>query len=123
MGRKTFESLPGGKPLPGRRHIILSRNPAFEREGIEVAHSIKEVLSLTADIRMEDVWICGGGEIYAAFLPYCSRCCLTHVEADPPYDACFPRITSDPAWIVVQDGLFETAGPLRYRFVDYGKSL
>ena len=119
MGRKTFESLPGGKPLPDRRHIILSRNPDFEREGIEVAHSIRDVFALTADSRTEELWICGGGEIYRAFLPYCSRCYLTYVDADPPYDACFPALTSCPEWTVTDDGGVETDGVLRYRFVNY----
>ena len=62
MGRKTFASLPGGKPLPGRRHIVLSRSPDFVREGVETAHSIEEAFALTADVETENIWICGGGD-------------------------------------------------------------
>ena len=119
MGRKTFASLPGGKPLPGRRHIVLSRSPDFVREGVETARSIEDAFALTADVETENIWICGGGEIYAAFLPYCSRCYLTFVDADPPYDACFPPITGDPEWMVTDAGKLETDGVFRYRFVNY----
>ncbi|MDE7245404.1 MAG: dihydrofolate reductase [Oscillospiraceae bacterium] len=117
MGRKTFDSLPGGKPLPKRRHIILTRSPDFFREGIETAHSLEEAFRLTAD--SENVWVCGGGEIYAAFLPYCSRCYLTHVDADPPCDTYFPKISDNPDWRVLEEQAPDTDGIFRYQFIDY----
>ena len=67
MGRKSLDSLPGGRPLPQRRNIVITRQPDFTRENIEVAHSIAEVLRLAEG--QEDIWVIGGGEIYAALLP------------------------------------------------------
>lgn len=59
MGRKTLESFPGGRPLKDRRNIVLTRDEAFSREGVEIVHSVDEALAAVAD---EDVaWVIGGG--------------------------------------------------------------
>ena len=50
MGRKTLDSLPGGRPLPQRRNIVITRNPHFTREGVEVIHSIPEALRLAGEL-------------------------------------------------------------------------
>jgi dihydrofolate reductase len=62
MGRKTFESFPS--PLPGRRHIVLTRDTGWAREGAEVAHSVEQALALAGD---GEVAVVGGAEIYALF--------------------------------------------------------
>lgn len=77
MGRKTFESLPG--LLPGRRHIVLTRDKAWQAQGAEVAHDVSEALSV-AD--KEPVSIIGGAEIFALFLPLADRIELTEVLED-----------------------------------------
>jgi dihydrofolate reductase len=77
MGRKTFESLP--KLLPGRRHIVVTRNPAWRAEGVGVAHSIDDALALAGD---ERVSVIGGADIFAMFLPLADRIELTEVLAD-----------------------------------------
>ena len=82
MGRRTLDSMPNGRPLPQRRNIVLTRQPDFHREGVEVVHSIQEALALAG----EDAWVIGGGEIYAALLPYCRRCYITRVYAQPACD-------------------------------------
>ncbi len=65
MGRKTLESFPGGRPLKDRRNIVLTRDEAFSREGVEVVHSVDEALAAVAD---EDVaWVIGGGAVYGQF--------------------------------------------------------
>ena len=64
MGRKTLDSLPGGRPLPKRRNVVLTRDSAFAREGVEAARSLEEVLSLVEGEDPETVWVCGGGEVY-----------------------------------------------------------
>ena len=61
MGRKTLDSLPGGRPLPKRRNVVLARDSAFVREGVEAARSLEEVLSLVEGEDPETVWVCGGG--------------------------------------------------------------
>ena len=73
LGRKNLESFPGGKPLKGRRHLLLTNNHAYSAEGVEVYHSIQDVLAETGQLAPDDVWVIGGGMIYEQFLPYCDK--------------------------------------------------
>lgn len=74
MGRKTFESLPG--LLPGRRHVVLTRDQAWHREGAEVAHNTDEALRLAAG---ERVSVIGGADLFRLFRPLADRIELTEV--------------------------------------------
>jgi dihydrofolate reductase len=76
MGRRTFESLPG--LLPGRRHIVLTRDPGWSAPGAEVAHEVEEALRLGGD----RISVIGGAEIFKLFLPLAKRIELTEVLAD-----------------------------------------
>ena len=82
MGRKTFDSLPG--LLPGRRHIVITRNTDWDEEGAEVVHSVDEALKAA---NAPHVWVIGGAEIYALFLPLADRVELTEVHLSPEGDA------------------------------------
>lgn len=89
MGRKTFESI--GKPLPGRKNIVLTRDQSWQHEGVEVYASIEAFLD-KADNSVE-YYIIGGAEIYKQFLPLLSTLYLTHVDASfADADAFFPEI-------------------------------
>ena len=85
MGRKTFESFPS--PLPGRRHIVLTRDREWSAEGAEVAHSVEEALALAG----EDAAVIGGAEVFALFLGRADRVELTEVHAEPEGDATVPE--------------------------------
>ena len=87
MGRRTFDSLPG--LLPGRRHVVLTRDRNWSPPGAEVAHSVEEALEMAGD---ERVSVIGGAEIFELFLPYADRLELTEVEGDIPGDT----IMADP---------------------------
>lgn len=87
MGRKTFESLPG--VLPGREHIVLTRDPAWKRKGVRIAHSRDEALALAAG---ERVSVIGGAEIYREFLQVTDRIHLTEVHVSPDGDTFFPQL-------------------------------
>jgi dihydrofolate reductase len=90
MGLNTFNSI-GGKPLPGRKHIILSNDPNYiPPKDCIVAHSIEEVVVMTKDI--SEVMICGGASIYRQFLPLAQRLYLTYVHASPEGDTYFPEV-------------------------------
>lgn len=91
MGRKTFDSFPS--PLPGRRHIVLTRDAAWTAEGAEVAHSLDEALALAGD---GEVAVIGGAEIYRLFLPLAPRIELTEIHADYPGDTEMPA--AGPQW-------------------------
>ncbi len=88
MGRKTWESI-GAKPLPQRRHVIITRNFDYEAEGAEVVCTIDEALELA---KTDDkVFIVGGGEIYKLAMPYINRMELTIVHHDFAGDTSFPE--------------------------------
>lgn len=89
MGRKTFESLPGG-PLPNRRNIILSETLNPVPKGCEKVESIAEALRLTN--QEQEVFVIGGGSIYEQFLPLADKLYLTIIEADFEADTYFPFI-------------------------------
>ena len=87
MGRRTFESLP--KVLPNRRNIVISRNTDLKIDGAEVCKSVDEALELCKN---DNVFIIGGGKIYAEFLKYADKLYLTEIEADcPEADTFFPE--------------------------------
>lgn len=101
MGRKTFESFPA--PLPGRRHIVLTRDAGWRAAGAEVAHSVDDALALAG----EDVAVIGGAEIFALFLDRADRIELTEVHAAPDGDAVVPAFTD---WREVAREDFAPAG-------------
>jgi dihydrofolate reductase len=86
MGRKTFESFPS--PLPGRRHIVLTRDADWNAAGAEVAHSPDAALALAGDVG--EIAVIGGAEVFALFLPRATRIELTEVHASPEGDAVVP---------------------------------
>ena len=123
MGRKTLESFPGGRPLKDRCNIVLTRDEAFSREGVDVVHSVDEALAEVAD---EDVaWVIGGGAVYEQFLPYCYEAEITHNHVIHPADTFFPNLDENPEWEAVDHQGECTVGEgqgdvgLRYEFVTY----
>ena len=90
MGRKTFESFPS--PLPGRRHIVLTRDAAWHAEGAEVARTVEDALTLAG---ATEAAVIGGAEINALFLPVAERVELTEIHADYPGDTIMPPLTAD----------------------------
>ena len=121
MGRKTLESLPGGRPLKGRRNVVLTRDASFAREGAEVVHSLDEALAAVE--RDERVWVIGGDSVYHALLPYCSRAVVTKNHCVRPADSFFPNLDADPAWEVA-DVMGEGVTPegVAYEFVEYRRA-
>jgi dihydrofolate reductase len=85
MGRKTFDSLPG--ILEGRRHIVLTRDMAWEEEGAEVVHSVEEALKRANG---PHVCVIGGTEIFQLFLKLADRIELTEIAAEPEGDTVMP---------------------------------
>ena len=87
MGRKTFDSLPG--LLPGRRHVVLTRDPRWCADGAHVAHDIEEALTLAGG---QPISVIGGADIFSLFLPLADRIELTEVLAEVPGDT----VMADP---------------------------
>ncbi len=117
MGRRTWESLPErNRPLPGRRNVVLSRDPGWSADGAERAGSVEEVLAGHADC-----WVIGGAAVYAAFLPHAGRLVVTDVDLAvdgdtraPALDAGWRRLTRTP-----ERGWATSAAGLRYAVGEY----
>ena len=119
MGRKTLESLPGGKPFKDRKNIILSRDINFTCEGADVCGSVEEVLEVIKG--REKVFVAGGGEIYRDMLPYCDNAVITKVSGKPDADVFFPNLDKDPEWLLMNiSGGREFEG-LTFRYCIYEK--
>ena len=115
LGRKTLETLPGGRGLPDRRNLVLTRQKGLTPDRAETVHSPEELLAL-AD---SDAFVIGGQEVYTRLLPYCTRVYVTKVFADVPADAFFPNLDKDPHWQVVSVGEPQEEAGLRFQYVEY----
>ena len=98
MGRKTWESLPG--LLPGRRHIVVTRQQDYVAQGAETASDLESAIALAGDV--DEVMIVGGATLYAEALPMADRLYMTLVDADIDGDAHFPDFDLD-AWQVIAE--------------------
>ena len=118
MGRKTLDSFPGGRPLPNRRNVVLTRDPSFEREGAVAVRSIDELAEAVA--HDAGVWVIGGDSVYRQLLPYCDTVVVTKNHCVRPADAFFPNLDEDPAWAA---GAPEASGTtdegVPYEFLTY----
>jgi dihydrofolate reductase len=120
MGRRTWESLPDRfRPLPGRTNVVLTTNQEWAAEGARAVGSVEQVLAT-----YDDVWVIGGGAVYAAFLPHADRIVVTdvdlRVEGDtwaPALDGDWRRTTRTPpeGWST------SPSGGLRYAVSEYGR--
>ncbi|MBH0026630.1 type 3 dihydrofolate reductase [Pseudoalteromonas sp. SWN29] len=115
MGRKTFESI--GRPLPGRRNIIITRNREYTAQGIEVVTTPEAALELVCAV--EEVMIIGGGNIYEQFLPKAERLYLTFIDLDIKGDTQFPDYNKVANWNVKeeQENLPDEKNKSSYKFV------
>ena len=86
MGRKTWESL--GRPLPGRRNFVVTRDAQFHAEGTEIFHDTEEAIAAATDA--DRLFVIGGAQIYTTLLPRADRLELTEIGADVSGDAHFP---------------------------------
>ncbi len=121
MGRRTWDSLPDRfRPLPGRRNIVLSRNPGWHAAGAERAGSLDEALRLLDD--MPQVFVIGGADVYASALPIADELLLTEIDADVEGDTVFPPFAADGFEETSRERLVSEAGvPLSY--VTYARSI
>lgn len=113
MGRKTFESI--GRPLPGRRNIVISRNPEYEANGCEVFSSLERALDAAHETD-SCPFVIGGSAVYAEALPLATRIYITVVDRDVPGDTYFPPF-DESEWREVQRWRSES-GELLFRILD-----
>jgi dihydrofolate reductase len=120
MGRKTWDSLPARfRPLPGRRNIVLSRNPQFDANGAEVAPGLDAALArLSAEPR---VFVIGGAQLYAQALPLATTLVLTEIDADLDGDTRFPAWDRS-VFVEVARASAATDSGVPYHFVTYRRA-
>jgi dihydrofolate reductase len=118
MGRRTWESI--GRPLPGRRSIVVTRDRGFTAEGAEVVHSLPEAITRCAGT--EEIFVIGGAQLYADALPYADRLLVTEIDQDFEGDTFLPA----PASLDWSEASRERhpptdTRPFGFDFVDYRK--
>ncbi len=109
MGRATYDSIPAKfRPLPGRTNIILTRDQQFQAEGCKVAHSLDEAVAMARQAPGgHEIFVIGGGQVYAQALPLAERIYLTEVDVTTDQgDTFFPEIDAKE-WVRRKDGSFQ----------------
>jgi len=117
MGRKTYDSI--GKPLAGRRNIVLTRDASFAAPGVEVAKAIEDVWQMTA--QSPEIAVIGGSEIFSAFAPYVDTAYVTEVEADVEGDVYYvpPKRAHSTEVLNVHPADERNLYPMRFSRYDY----
>ncbi len=116
MGRKTYESI--GRPLPGRKNIVMSRDKNYSLEGCETVTSLQEALLLVSDV--EEVMIIGGGFLYEQTISFADRLYLTFIDLNVDGDTLFPDFEKlNLKEIKREKHLKDEKNPYDYEFVDF----
>lgn len=146
MGRKTLDSMPGGKPLPKRTTWVLTRNLSVTPESIlgeelspeqqdtlKVFYSEEELLDAVREAEWQNkdredgqiIYVCGGEQIYRQLLPYCEEALVTRIDRAFPADKHFPVLEEDPDWEMTfqSEDVAEGEGDeqISYRFCTYSR--
>lgn len=117
-GRKTLESFPGGKPLPGRENIVLTRDLSYAKDGCVICHSIEEVQDAVQGYDPETVFVAGGAEIYKEFFSLCDVFYVTKIDAAFEADRYFPNLDELDLEVAWESEPQEEKG-ITYRFLKY----
>ena len=99
VGRRTLADFPGGKPLPGRVNVVLTRQD-INIPDVVTCHSPEEACEIAKTAQR--AMVIGGGSIYAQMLPFCDKAYVTKVHAKPESDTFFPNLDEDPNWKMVE---------------------
>ena len=118
LGRKTLATFPGGKPLKGRRNLILSRNPDFSPAGAEVFPNVEALLSSAP----EDSFVIGGASVYETLLRCCDTAYVTKVHSQFPADCHFPNLDKHPEWHIEEEGPVQEGDGVQFHRITYKKS-
>lgn len=115
MGRNTFLSMPGQKPLPNRVNIVLTRDRTFAPDGVTAVHSLDELFDVLKDYDSKTVFVIGGAMLYETLLPYCEKAYITRFWAKKQADRFLPDLDKADGWrlhkrsaVQQQDGLLFT---------------
>ena len=125
MGRKTFDSLPGGKALPNRTNIVFTKNKDYTQENTLVVRSTKELLTLLKEINPNNKqtnYVTGGGEIVRELLDHCTGAYITKIaKTFSEADTNIPNLDQESDWELTEESEMFTENTIEYQYVNYTK--
>ena len=119
VGRRTMQDFPGGRPLKGRRNIVVTRQD-ITIDGAEIAHSTDEAIALGR--QSERCLVLGGASVFRQFFPYLDRIYVTKIDLAPHSDSFFPDLDADAGWLCAEQGPWQEENGVRYSFCTYLRS-
>lgn len=122
MGRETFESLPGKKPLKDRINIVLSRNRNFKNGDVIVCHSLEELFNQLKNYNSDEIFIIGGESVYTQLLPYCTEIYITKIQNIYAADKYFINIDKEKSWNLVYSSDLKEYNGIHFSFHKYIKA-
>lgn len=121
MGRKTLESFPNKKPLPNRVNIVLTNNKNYEAEGAVLCHGIEKLPEILKEYADKQIFVAGGGTIYAQLLPQCETAYVTKIYETYEADTVFPNLDENPEWELEEKGELQEENGVKFSFDIYKK--
>ncbi len=121
IGRKTLESFPGSRPLPGRTNIVLTRDASYEADGCVICNSPSDVPAECRRLGLdpEKVFVCGGGSVYDQMIGICDEVLVTKIDSSFEADTFFPDLDSDPEFSLVWESEPVEENGVKFRFTRY----
>ena len=121
MGRKTVDSLPGGRLLPDRQTWILTHDLSYKKEGAKIFHSFEHINAFIKKKRIptSSIFVCGGAEIYKLFLPYCKKAYITQIHHSFKGDVYIPDVSEMPGWYLTYRSDLQKYKEIRYEYLLY----
>lgn len=109
LGRRTLETLPGGRPLRERTSIILTRSADYLADPAIICHSLAELRQILGQTPADAVFVIGGSSVFRQLLPFCRLAYVTKVAAQRPADSFFPDLDHLPGWELLEHQEYQTA--------------
>lgn len=120
IGRKTLESFPNGRPLPGRENFVITRNPDYVCSGATICHSVEEAFLLAREkYPNKTVFTAGGGSIYAQCLPYCQKAYITKIHQVLPADTYLENLDNHNDWVLAEESPVIKEGGISFSYATY----
>lgn len=119
IGRKTLESFPGGKPLKNRTNIVLTRDKSYSADGAVTVHSAEELSEVLKKLPTDNVWVCGGAEIYKLLYSKCDYAYITKVAAAADADKYLVNFDETSGWKKIYTSEAKADGDYRFTFNTY----
>ena len=119
MGRKTYESIPGGKGLPKRTNIVMTSNTDYSADGAIVVHNEQELFDEIKKYDAEDVFLIGGASLYNKYYKICDKLYITRIDADLGADTFITNMDEDSNFEIISESENQSDNGIEYKFLIY----